>query len=186
MRLFLVTLILLITVSSAGYKKKKSKSDRKYRKSSPTTSSPTTPSPTTPSPTTIDLCSCFDIDLLSDPVESNGEICYSYRINRISDADACLDAIDYIAIDVDIDDLDECDLDLTDIDGIVTKYSGGKCNSIDTDYSSTNVNGIKIKFDKDGNDYSSGSGYKKKKSKKGDDDRRRRLRTRRRLQSRRR
>ena len=157
-------LFLLIAIAAAGRSRSRDSrpSNRRYGWATPSPVT-TTLSPTPPS--NDQLCGCFDI--YTDSIQNGDQICYYYHINRISDADYCQDAIDYIAFD-NGDNLDQCGLDSMSIDDIITG-SSGKCNSIDTDYSSGNVNGIKIKID--GNDgKSSGSGSK---SKRGDDDRRR-------------
>ena len=97
----LVILLSLITLAFAGSSSKSSKSS-KSKKSKSKSKSKSTPSPTTPSPITttsaVDLCTCWDIDLMADPIISEDEACYWYKATLASDKQYCLDVIDYIIL----------------------------------------------------------------------------------------
>merc|ERR1712113_1198916 len=117
----------------------------------------TTLSPTSSPVTSAERCDCFDIDIVCDPVERDDEICYFYRINRVSDNDYCLDPIKSIGISPG-NNLDECGLTTNDFDDIVLDYAP-KCYGLDK------TKGLKVIFD----DKPSSS----KKKSDDDDDRRR-------------
>lgn len=130
----------------------------------PNTPAPTTPSPTTsqPSPAPIDpsnaeLCGCYDIDLICDPFEMDGETCYYYSIQKVSDADFCGSIQSFILSD-DTTNCQNAGINL-DIDDIVLDHAP-KCYNIDGSYIGSPLNGIRISPDTD--DSSSGSYYDSK------------------------
>eukprot|EP00486_Rosalina_sp_Unknown_P003522 CAMPEP_0201571890 /NCGR_PEP_ID=MMETSP0190_2-20130828/14876_1 /ASSEMBLY_ACC=CAM_ASM_000263 /TAXON_ID=37353 /ORGANISM="Rosalina sp." /LENGTH=287 /DNA_ID=CAMNT_0047997041 /DNA_START=50 /DNA_END=910 /DNA_ORIENTATION=+ len=143
----MLLLLSLITIESgksgskSRAKSSKSGSDSKSKSKSYSKSSPSTDTNTTP--TNDELCGCFDIDLMCEPIQLNDEICYYYQINRISDNDYCLDTINSLALSSG-DNLNECGL--TNINDIVLDYAP-KCYGLNAQYSSTNINGLQFTFD---------------------------------------
>eukprot|EP00486_Rosalina_sp_Unknown_P009108 CAMPEP_0201579966 /NCGR_PEP_ID=MMETSP0190_2-20130828/29567_1 /ASSEMBLY_ACC=CAM_ASM_000263 /TAXON_ID=37353 /ORGANISM="Rosalina sp." /LENGTH=201 /DNA_ID=CAMNT_0048015159 /DNA_START=157 /DNA_END=759 /DNA_ORIENTATION=- len=96
-----------------------------------------------------ELCGCYNIDLVCSPTtNTDGEICYYYLIEKVSDDDYCK-PIEYISLGT--GDLDECGLQSTDIQSLLTDYAP-KCYDIDPLYDGTcnngqtGVPGIKVKM----------------------------------------
>ena len=90
----LVILLSLITLAFASSSSESSKSSES-KKSKSKSKSKSTPSPTT---SAVDLCTCWDIDLVADPIISEDEACYGYKSTLASDKQYCLDVIDYIIL----------------------------------------------------------------------------------------
>ena len=140
LRLLTLLLIALILISevSGGFKwknksktktdsKSKSKTRNKNRSRKKSTPAPVTPAPTTPQPTPSptpsndELCGCYNIDLICEPFSNNdNEICYYYKIEKISDADYC-DGVNYLSLGT--GDIDQCGLTSYDINGLITDYA---------------------------------------------------------------
>jgi len=73
-----------------------------------------------PTPTDDQLCGCYNLQEVSNPVIDNNEICYYYRMRQTSDSAYC-QSIEYFTIGS--GDIDQCGLELSDISSILTNYA---------------------------------------------------------------
>ena len=130
-----VVFLTLIALAFAGSYKGKSyggskKSSKRSSGGSKKTTKPTKDSgcddTTTEEPTTteaLDICACWDIDLMADPTVTSTEVCYYYYVTPVSDDAYCVDVLDYILIET----TNECGIDVT---ASVTEYTPG-CYDLD-------------------------------------------------------
>ncbi len=97
---------------------------------------------TQPSTTSIpNACDCFDIDIVCSPIQQQDEICYYYKLNRISNESHCSGSINYLLLGT--GNLDHCGLSLVDIDEYLFDYAP-KQYDITTESNGVYIDGIKL------------------------------------------